>query len=68
MSQDNQKPDQNGEPKPETSGHEPYDPRPVSDTELREEYSREEVERWRQEADEHHSAWFSVMENAYGRD
>lgn len=54
--------------KPDDSGREPYDPRPVSDAELRDEYSREEVERWRQEADDYHSQWFSVMENDYGRD
>jgi hypothetical protein len=68
MSQDSDKPGERNDPKPEAGDHEPYDPRPVSDAELREEYSREEVERWRAEADEHHTAWFSVMENAYGRD
>lgn len=66
--QETDKPDDKGSEQPESQGHEPFDPRPVSDSELRDEYSREEVERWRQEADEHHSNWFSVMENAYGRD
>lgn len=45
-----------------------HDPRPVSDDRLREEVTREQVERWRREADESHSNWFSVMNNPYGRD
>lgn len=45
-----------------------YDPRPFSDARLREEYSREDVERWRQEADESHANWFDVMNNDYGKD
>ena len=44
------------------------DPRPVSDRELREHYSREDVERWREEADSNHSEWFDVMNNRYGKD
>jgi hypothetical protein len=44
------------------------DPRPVTDGDLREEFSREEVEQWRREADEHHSRWFTVLNNAYGKD
>ncbi len=44
------------------------DPRPVSDRELREHYSREEVERWREEADSSHAEWFDVMNNRYGKD
>lgn len=53
--------------KPEQK-QEDHDPRPFSDARLREEYSREEVERWRKEADEHHSNWFDVMNNDYGKD
>ncbi|GEM_PF-1243881 len=68
MNPDYDKPTQHDNTEPTKEGHEPYDPRPVSDAELREEYTQEEVERWRQEADEHHTQWFSVMENDYGRD
>ena len=45
-----------------------HDPRPVTDRELREHYSREEVERWRDEANESHDEWFDVMNNRYGKD
>lgn len=45
-----------------------YDPRPVSDDALREEVSREQVEAWRDEADEHHVNWFTVLDNDYGKD
>ncbi|EAR21913.1 hypothetical protein [Nitrococcus mobilis] len=45
-----------------------FDPRPVSDEQLREEYSREQVERWRKNADKAHSEWFDVMNNPYGKD
>ncbi len=45
-----------------------YDPRPVSDAELREEVSREEVEGYRRKADQAHQNWFSVMNNPYGKD
>lgn len=45
-----------------------FDPRPVSDEPLREEFSREQVERWRKEADEAHCAWLDVIDNQYGRD
>ncbi len=45
-----------------------YDPRPVSDAQLREEVSREEVEGYRRRADEAHQNWFSVMNNPYGKD
>ncbi len=48
--------------------HQDYDPRPVTDSELREEYSREEVERWREEADRKHGEWFTVLNNDYGKD
>ncbi len=44
------------------------DPRPVSDGQLREEVSREEVEGYRRKADEAHQNWFSVMNNPYGKD
>lgn len=44
------------------------DPRSVSDDELREEFTREEVEAWRKEADKAHANWFSVMNNPYGKD
>ncbi len=44
------------------------DPRSVSDDELREEFSREEVEAWRKKADKSHANWFSVMNNPYGKD
>jgi len=68
MNQDDPKPKDTNDQAKASEGHEPYDPRPVSDAELRDEYTREEVERWRREADEHHTQWFSVMENDYGRD
>lgn len=45
-----------------------YDPRPVSDAQLREEVSREEVEGYRRKADKAHKNWFSVMNNPYGKD
>lgn len=44
------------------------DPRPVSDHKVREEYSREEVERWRNEAATQHQRWMEVMKNRYGKD
>ncbi len=52
----------------DSSDNEPFDPRPVTDSDLREEYTREQVEHWRRQADEHHTQWFSVMNNSYGRD
>lgn len=45
-----------------------FDPRPVSDDQLREEFSREQVEHWRKQADEAHCKWFDVMDNQYGKD
>lgn len=45
-----------------------FDPRPVSDEQLREEYSREQVERWRTNADKSHCEWLDVMDNPYGKD
>lgn len=45
-----------------------HDPRPVSDAEMREANSREEVEGYRKNADKAHSNWFSVMNNPYGKD
>lgn len=45
-----------------------FDPRPVSDEQLREEFSREQVERWRREADQAHCEWFDIMDNQYGKD
>lgn len=45
-----------------------HDPRPVTDSELREEFTREQVEKWRRKADENHANWFSVMDNQYGKD
>ena len=45
-----------------------HDPRSVTDDQLREEYSREQVEEWRREADKHHDNWFDVMNNQYGKD
>ena len=48
--------------------HSADDPRSVSDDELREEFSREEVEAWRKKADQSHANWFSVMNNPYGKD
>lgn len=55
----------NTKPHSETCGD---DPRPVSDDELRQEFSREEVEAWRKKADKSHANWFSVMNNPYGKD
>lgn len=45
-----------------------YDPRPVSDHRVREEFDRSQVERWREEADESHRNWIDVMNNPYGKD
>ena len=44
------------------------DPRSVSDHRVRERHSREEVERWREEAETSHRQWFEVMNNPYGGD
>lgn len=44
------------------------DPRAVSDHQLREEHSREEIEKWRDEAQAHHQRWMEVMKNRYGKD
>ncbi|WP_440996422.1 hypothetical protein [Arhodomonas sp. SL1] len=54
----------NTDDSPETD----FDPRPVTDSELREEYTREQVQRWRDQADEAHQGWFSVLDNQYGKD
>lgn len=45
-----------------------YDPRPVSDHRVREQVSREDVERWREEANTSHRGWIDVMNNPYGKD
>ena len=45
-----------------------FDPRPVSDEQLRAEFSREQVERWRRKADEAHCEWLDIMDNQYGKD
>lgn len=55
-------------PADESAPRSAYDPRPVSDAQLREEVSREEVEGYRDAADEAHQNWFSVMNNPYGKD
>ncbi|WP_181919200.1 hypothetical protein [Alkalilimnicola ehrlichii] len=44
-----------------------HDPRSVSDEELREEYSREEVQKWRDDAQSQHERWLDVMNNEYGK-
>lgn len=44
------------------------DPRAVSDHKLREEHSREEVEKWREEAQLQHQRWMDVMKNPYGKE
>lgn len=54
--------------KPTRQNEEGFDPRPVSDAELRENVSREEVEGYKETADKAHSNWFSVMNNPYGKD
>ncbi|MCS4505328.1 hypothetical protein KBTX_02346 [wastewater metagenome] len=45
-----------------------FDPRPVTDSELREEYTSEQVRHWRDQADRTHQDWFSVLDNDYGKD
>ncbi|WP_193222243.1 hypothetical protein [Alkalilimnicola sp. S0819] len=45
-----------------------YDPRPVTDAEGREKHSREQVQKWREEAQQAHNAWMDVMNNRYGQD
>ncbi len=44
------------------------DPRSLSDHRIRQKHSREEVQRWRDQAAEHHRRWFDVMNNPYGQD
>lgn len=44
------------------------DPRPVSDHKVREEYSREEVQKWRDEALAQHRRWMEVVKNRYGKE
>lgn len=44
------------------------DPRSLSDDKVREQHTREEVERWRDEAQAQHERWLEVMNNAYGKD
>lgn len=44
------------------------DPRSVSDHKSREEHSREEVEKWRQEAQLQHQRWMEVIKNSYGKE
>ncbi len=43
------------------------DPRAISDRQLREDHSREEVQKWREEAAAHHARWMEVMKNDYGK-
>ncbi len=50
------------------NGDSDYDPRSISDDKLREEHSREEVARWREEAQAQHRRWLEVMNNRYGKD
>lgn len=45
-----------------------YDPRPVTDAKSREQHSREQVEKWREEAQQSHNGWLDVMNNRYGKD
>ncbi|MEX0730430.1 MAG: hypothetical protein WED00_10570 [Aquisalimonadaceae bacterium] len=52
----------------EDKAYEDVDPRSVTDKNTLEEHSREEVERWRQEAYEKHRRWMEVMHNDYGTD
>lgn len=44
------------------------DPRSVSDKQLREQYSKEEVQSWRDSAKDKHRAWIDVLKNNYGKD
>jgi hypothetical protein len=44
------------------------DPRSVSDHKVREEHLREEVEKWREEAQLQHQRWREVMKNRYGKE
>ena len=43
------------------------DPRSYTDKRILEEHSREEVERWRAEAQKAHRQWMDVMRNDYGK-
>lgn len=43
------------------------DPRSYTDKQILEDHSREQVERWRQEAFEKHRRWMDVMKNDYGK-
>lgn len=52
----------------EEKHNEDVDPRSVTDKKTLEEHSREEVERWRQEAHEKHRRWMEVMHNSYGKE
>ncbi len=51
----------------ETQQPDPDDPRSFTDREVLDEHSREEVDRWRQEAFEKHRRWMEVMLNDYGK-
>jgi len=53
---------------PQQTQYTPEDPRSVSDQKVREEHTREEVERWRQEAQAQHLRWMEVAKNNYGKD
>lgn len=44
------------------------DPRAVSDHKVREEHSRDEVEKWREAAQLQHQRWMDVMKNRYGKE
>ncbi len=44
------------------------EPRALSDHQVRDKHSREQVQRWREEAARYHQRWFRVMNNPYGRD
>ncbi len=44
------------------------DPRAYTDKRILEQHSREEVERWRDQAQKAHRQWMEVMRNDYGKD
>ncbi len=52
----------------EQTQYSPEDPRSVSDRKVREEHTREEVERWREQALAQHRRWMEVAKNNYGKE
>jgi len=68
MSDEKKQSDRQGDTGQSDAAASDFDPRPVSDAELREEVSREQAQDYQRQADQAHRNWFSVMNNPYGKD